>query len=66
METSAVKQPAVSDCSHPKYTHTPTHWSFAVMPGRVGESTLEGKDCVHAYNTNSTFNVISEYGMHVV
>ena len=32
----------------------------------VEESTLEGKDCVHTYNMNSTFNVISDSGMYDV
>ncbi len=69
METSALKQPAVHDCSHLKYTNTlkrQAPWSFVVMPVHGGESTLEGKDCLHAYNRNSTFNVISDAGMHVV
>lgn len=50
-------------------THTLTRqstWTFVVKPGHGGESTLEGKDCVHAYNINSSFNVISDSGMHVV
>lgn len=59
MKTSAVNQ----TCSHLKYTHQAA-WSFVVMPVHGGESTLEGKDCAHAHDTNSAFNVISDSGMH--
>lgn len=59
MKTSAVNQ----TCSHLKYTRQAA-WSFVVMPVHGGESTLEGKDCAHAHDTNSAFNVISDSGMH--
>lgn len=57
-ETSAVKQPADHDHTHQ------ASWSSVVMPVHGGERALEGNDCVHAYNINSTFNVISDSGMH--
>lgn len=68
METLAVKEPVVHDYNHLKFrlTHQAT-WSFVVLQVHGGESTLEGKDCVHAYEINSTKqHVISDSGMHVV
>lgn len=46
-------------------THPRLLGHFAVMPGRGVESTLKGKDWVHVYNINSTFDVISNSGMRV-
>lgn len=75
METSAVKRPAVPDCRGLRGTNTESRahararlcghsWRCQFM---VGESTLEGKDCVQPVDDiNSTLNVISDSGLHAV
>lgn len=51
---------AVITKTHRHTLRLPAPWSFVVMPCHGLESTLEGKDCVHDYNVNSTFNVRSD------